>query len=925
MVLGLVPIGAVAVGDAEEPFAVLYAYSAPEVAAPVAAGTVDEGGAPCCSPNCAETFYSRYFPRGYDSGLVHGAIAIVNSPAELRETALPPEAEELYCEVFFDTHYLALVTAVAPNTGRRHRVDSVAENGDIFISVFASIGGQMMTAWSIVVELCRGFQPEAFHAIFSELQPRPRFTLTLHGNGGTPEIQTWELAFGWMLYPLPASVERDGYEFAGWVHVDGRPLCRWDILRTDTALYAQWEPPEHLPIAAGTVGEGGAPWRLYECGTVVVEPGSMNWYATESPWNYYRNQIQKIIFTGPIVGGRALANLFNSLSNVSIIEGLDYFDTGDVIWMNAMFFGASGLTSLDLSDWDTSSVGDMAGMFFNASGLTSLDLSGWNISNVGWMGEMFSGTSSLMSLDLSGWDTDRVADMTNMFLDANSLCQLTLGERFRFMVDANLPPVPQNATYTGRWQLVGGNVALTSAELMANQGGAGTWVWQTVAMQTFPVVFNGNGGYPAVQTIQVSVGTSPDEWIALAEEPVKDGYEFVEWVPTIAPIIPHTFIARWEPLAVQTVTVSFHGGGGYPTLRLIEVPVNADITEFKENAVALAQEPIRDGYKFVSWTISPADVFPPIFIAQWEPIASGTHPFTDVPASYWAYGYIQQAHAGGFVRGNPDGTFNPYGRFTRAEAATVLWRVVGSPMPEGAVQFFDVAPGTWYANPVAWAAEQGVILGRGNGLFAPGEFITRQEFFVLLERLARWKGVDTAAMQGEPRTFADHDLISPWARDAALWVVAAGIVHGNPDGRINPHGTTIRAEAAALVVRFAERVQAPSVSLCFALEMRIREDWALRYPTLVSENVIIDHYFGTYNGKVVLMIRDDENGISAVVWEQEVVGFVFHYNCGRQIYVWYDGDFFSLPQALEQGLIRAGDVRNIHYRHQQAFPFMYLT
>jgi len=181
--------------------------------------------------------------------------------------------------------------------------------------------------------------------------------------------------------------------------------------------------------------------------------------------------------------------------------------------------------------------------------------------------------------------------------------------------------------------------------------------------------------------------------------------------------------------------------------------------------------------------------------------------FPDVLGTHWAHSYVQQAHARELVRGNPDSTFNPYGRFTRAEAATVLWRVVDSPMPERAVQFSDVAPGAWYAAPVAWAAEQGIILGRGNNLFAPGETITRQEFFVLLERLARWMGVDTAVTSDDGRIFTDHDTICHWARDAALWVTAAGIVRGNPDGRVTPHGTTIRAEAAALAVRFVREIE----------------------------------------------------------------------------------------------------------------------
>jgi len=190
-----------------------------------------------------------------------------------------------------------------------------------------------------------------------------------------------------------------------------------------------------------------------------------------------------------------------------------------------------------------------------------------------------------------------------------------------------------------------------------------------------------------------------------------------------------------------------------------------------------------------------------------EESVTASPPFTDVPDTHWAHAYVQQAHARELVRGNPDGTFNLYGRFTRAEAATVLWRVADSPVPEDAVQFYDVAPGAWYAVPVAWAAEQGIILGRGNNLFAPGEAVTRQEFVVLLERLARWMDVATATPpMGGWRIFPDHDLIDDWARDAVLWLTGAGIVRGDLDGRLNPNEATTRAEAAALVMRFYERL-----------------------------------------------------------------------------------------------------------------------
>ena len=64
--------------------------------------------------------------------------------------------------------------------------------------------------------------------------------------------------------------------------------------------------------------------------------------------------------------------------------------------MSGMFFGCSGLSSLDVSGFDTSSVTSMNGMFESCSSLTTLDVSGWDASSVTKaMGSMFSGCSSL--------------------------------------------------------------------------------------------------------------------------------------------------------------------------------------------------------------------------------------------------------------------------------------------------------------------------------------------------------------------------------------------------------------------------------------------------------------------------------------------------------------------------------------------------
>jgi len=190
----------------------------------------------------------------------------------------------------------------------------------------------------------------------------------------------------------------------------------------DTFVWQRW--PENPQVIAegqfenqaGANGLEGAPWRLYENRTLVVDAGFINWTGWPSPWNAHQSRISRVVFTGPITAGSSLRSLFSNMNSLIKIEGLSYFDTSQVTDMSNMFSSwSSQLTTLDVSDWDTGRVTDMHAMFSNASSLTTLDLSNWNTSNVENMHAMFSNTSSLTTLDLSNWNTGRVTDMSNMF------------------------------------------------------------------------------------------------------------------------------------------------------------------------------------------------------------------------------------------------------------------------------------------------------------------------------------------------------------------------------------------------------------------------------------------------------------------------------------------------------------------------------
>ena len=121
-----------------------------------------------------------------------------------------------------------------------------------------------------------------------------------------------------------------------------------------------------------------------------------------------------------------VTDMYRMFYGCSGLTSLDVsgFKTDNVTSMGSMFNGCSSLTSLDVSGFKTDNVTDMGLMFGGCSGLTSLDVSGFKTDNVKYMSAMFSGCSCLTSLDVSGFKTDNVRDMSNMFMDCSGLTSL---------------------------------------------------------------------------------------------------------------------------------------------------------------------------------------------------------------------------------------------------------------------------------------------------------------------------------------------------------------------------------------------------------------------------------------------------------------------------------------------------------------------
>ena len=168
-------------------------------------------------------------------------------------------------------------------------------------------------------------------------------------------------------------------------------------------------------------------------------------------------------------------------------------------------------------------------------------------------------------------------------------------------------------------------------------------------------------------------------------------------------------------------------------------------------------------------------------------------PFNDVSTSAYYYEAVKWAQEKGITGGIGNGLFGPNQPCTRAQIVTFLWRAAGSPEPKSMSSFSDVSADSYYAKAVAWAVENGITTGTGDGKFSPDATCTRAQSVTFLFR-AIGKLVDSKA------EFSDV-LTDSYYANAVAWAVENGITTGTGDGKFSPDATCTREQAVAFLYR----------------------------------------------------------------------------------------------------------------------------
>ena len=180
-----------------------------------------------------------------------------------------------------------------------------------------------------------------------------------------------------------------------------------------------------------------------------------------------------------------------------------------------------------------------------------------------------------------------------------------------------------------------------------------------------------------------------------------------------------------------------------------------------------------------------------------------TCPYADVKITDSCYSAVKYVTENGLMNGTGSAAFEPDANLTRAMFVTVLWRYAGSPMISKAAGFSDVPQNSWYSVPVAWAEENGVVKGYGDGTFGPTDLVSRQQAAVIFLNYSVYSGAE-ASLFDNLSGYSDEGDTAVWAIEAVNWALTAGILSltGNT---LDPNGRVSRASAAEMIMLYNSR------------------------------------------------------------------------------------------------------------------------
>lgn len=192
--------------------------------------------------------------------------------------------------------------------------------------------------------------------------------------------------------------------------------------------------------------------------------------------------------------------------------------------------------------------------------------------------------------------------------------------------------------------------------------------------------------------------------------------------------------------------------------------------------------------------------------------------FADVHPQQWYYSAMDRAAAAQYMYGGQDYHFQPDAPVTRGQLVTFLWRASGETPAALESPFSDVDPAQYYAAPVAWASEQGIVRGYADGSFRPDQPVHRQELALIFHRYLLH--CDVVLLKADIGGYRDAQDIPDWAAQAVGELSATGLLRGDAQGNFAPGAVASRAQAAQLLLRCVDYITLDRLPMPQALRVR---------------------------------------------------------------------------------------------------------
>ena len=310
------------------------------------------------------------------------------------------------------------------------------------------------------------------------------------------------------------------------------------------------------------------------------------------------------------------------------------------------------------------------------------------------------------------------------------------------------------------------------------------------AIQKFSVTYtDGIGGTSFADEVTSDLRRGTPTPAFTGGTPTRSGYTFTGWEPSVAATVTDNavYTAQWAKNSSSShhstrYTLHYESNGG---------TAYKDERYSSGTKVTLDKTPTRESYTFTGWYADKALT---------QKITSVTmNSDKTVYAGWVATGVPDKLNGNdhfAYVIGYPDGKVHPKGNISRAETATIFFRLLKADTRDGNLTaenvFADVANGKWFNKAVSTMAKLGIVKGRSAETFAPDAPITRAEFAAICARF-NTKPTNTS------NSFSD--ISGHWAEAEIERAVAFGWIAGYPDGTFRPDTYITRAEAMTMINR----------------------------------------------------------------------------------------------------------------------------